>query len=146
MCVSAEAHYSSSLFSCCFMLTSGRPACFFICIIALEYNHLENVWRVLAANSELCFARLQNDSPTVQDCHWYVFCPVSPWTQRHLQLKTGYGIICAYCAEEKNNICSINDSVSHPKTVYRLSPLFAWDLLLVRRTSDCNMTKNTTVL
>lgn len=97
MSLSAEAHHSSglmrrhlSLFSCCFMLSSGRPA-HFIFSIALQYSHLENVWSGLAANSELYFARLQNDSPTVQDCHWYMsmFCPVSPWTQCHIQLETG---------------------------------------------------------
>ncbi len=148
-----------TLFSCCFMLSSGRPACF-IFSIALHYNHLENVWSGLAANSELYFARLQNDSPTVQDCHWYMsmFCPVSPWTRCHMQLKTGGRKlwVCLFCwrhTEVKKTIYSINDGMSHQKTVYRLSPLFAWDLLFVRHapltvkwlktTLYCNYNKNT---
>lgn len=65
-----------------------RTSCSFsIFSLALEFNHLENVWSGSAAISELYFARLQNDSPTVQDCHWYMFCPVSPWTQCHIHVQ-----------------------------------------------------------
>lgn len=118
------------------MLSSGCPGCF-IFRITSHYNHLENVWSGLAANSELYFARLQNDSPTVQDCHWYtsMFCPVSSWTQCHIQSRAAVeSFECAHSADNslKKTICSINDGMSYKKTVYRLSPLFAWDLLFVR--------------
>lgn len=128
------------------MLSSVR----FIFSIALHYNHLENVWSGLAANSELYFARLQNDSPTVQDCHWYMsmFCPVSPWTQCHIQLKTGGGKLWVCLFFKKRSAALM--TVCRTKRLFTDCRHSAWDLrhapLTVKWLKTalyCNYNKNT---
>lgn len=102
------------------MQSSRCPACF-IFSIASHHSHLENVWSGLAAN--FYFARLQNDSPSVQDCHnTSVFLCV---TANAVKL-----CVSAYSADDTRSAAS--DASSYQKTVYRLTPLFAWGLPFVR--------------